>query len=246
MKKIFFLFILLIPIFANATSDIIFQKNLWYGFKIVQTKNDISISYKQKEIFTESNSMGGYYGWPSSMWDFENIRNASPANQQEQKLIDYAKTLNFDNFNANIEKITKEYSDVYDILVRRLRLTACYADRKAQCSKITIKSPYWYGILIQNGYTSGFRYINKITGTIIEEISEVATKSGKSWLYVLSHNEFVDNDPYTLYLLTNDGSRILQFQTSVTDSSISSFELLPNKKIHLYWEKIDQVISVKL
>ena len=254
---IFSIIFVFLPSFAFASEKVIYQKNLWSGFKLIQTEEKISINFKNKKIYQESNSLGWDY-WPSSMGDLENIVNASPENSREQELIEYAKA---GSGWLDLSKIAKKYPGTYGILVSRLRLISCYDNTDLSCPKVLSVSKNWYQIILQNGYTSNIYYVHKQTGKSMWLDYALQSMSGKSGYYVLTMNDAVSNVPQKLYLFKDDGSIILQFEHSEESIPLESFELLAAKKIQLNflkkigsnsyypgmpWEKFTKIIPVKV
>ena len=257
MKKLFLILFLIIPSLTFASERIIYQKNLWNAFNLIQTKGTISINYKNKNIYQESNSLGWDY-WPSSMGDLENIVNASPENSREKELIEYAKA---SSGWLDLSKIAKKYPETYGILISRLRLISCYDNTDLSCPKVLSVSKNWYQIILQNGYTSNIYYVHKRTGKSMWSDYALKSMSGKSGYYVLTMNDAVYNVPQKLYLFKDDGSIILQFEHFGENTPLESFELLADKKIQLNflkkigsnsyypkmpWEKFTKIIPVKL
>lgn len=226
MKRIVLLIIVLISTLSIssvfAETKYIYTLSKWNGFKIAQDENNLFILYKDKVVYTTSNTESEMACSEAYML----MKYSLLRTQTEKDLYNYfRKTLMADmSYPSALAKMKARNEKLYNILVKR----ACWVD----AVHIHALWKGWYTIQPPLYEEINYFLFSSIHGEIRWNLGSYNdVRVGKSGVYIYTTDE--KSGDQSLLWLKYDGSVVTLYEWNIASSYLKSYELLLNGTIRL-------------
>ncbi len=229
--------ILSVPSFIFADNwEIIYQKELWNGVKIVQTEDASYLKFKNKIITQKENHR---YWIECSDINFSDFIGIETRSLEESKIMIETKKMFPEG--VMIQKVHEVMEKKYPIEYGSMTIRACWEKyieiKKHSKNWFSVAMPWYEG-------PAPLYFINLVSKSIIQPKWNLTSQShisiGKNGLYALD-DSYRNGNPQNLWLFTNKWDQVLQYTSPYPEDKVTivRFELLYNGKIKLFFQKME-------